>query len=59
MHQESMIRRLCEGCNYYVYTILPQIKGGSGSVVSISRVYEEILHIYKHEGFLQLWTPGQ
>lgn len=35
-----------------------QVEGGTGSIISLRRVYEEILHIVRYEGFLQLWSPG-
>lgn len=35
-----------------------QVEGGSGSIISSRRVYEEIVSIIRNEGVLQLWIPG-
>lgn len=35
-----------------------QVSGGNGSVISFSRIKDEIIAIIKAEGILNLWTPG-
>ena len=35
-----------------------QVEGGSGSIISSKRVYQEIVQIVRNDGFFELWTPG-